>query len=250
MRNPLYPLKPLFDYCFSKLGVALGQGLVQTLPTLRWELEKRAVMSTADYVVDKMGDAIVFNSHWELLNYTVHRSMDEGWVMEFGVYKAKTLNYISKLVEKKAPGKVVWGFDSFTGLPSDWTGYYITKETFDLHGVVPTVNSNVRLVRGYFDQSLDGWLNSDGANSKQISLLHIDSDIYDSCVTILGKLRELITVGTFILFDEYFNYPNWKNHEYLAFQEFCSKYDVKYKYLAFYEQKVLVRIENIRLSGK
>lgn len=245
MRNPAYPLKPLFNYFFSKVGYALGHGLLQNTPTLRWELERRAVLSTADYVVEKMSDAIVFNSHWELLNFTIDRSKKDGLVMEFGVYKAKTLNYIADRVKKGDPGKLVWGFDSFAGLPSDWTGYFITKETFDLHGYVPAVRPNVRLVKGFFDQSIDKWLETESDVEASIALLHVDSDLYESCITILEKLRKFIGPGTFILFDEYFNYPNWKKHEYLAFQEFCSKYRIKYEYLAFYEQKVLVKICSI-----
>ena len=46
-----------------------------------------------------------------------------------------------------------------------------------------------------------------------------------------------------ILFDEYFNYPNWEQHEFKAFQEFVSARRVKYTYLAFARQQVAVRIE-------
>lgn len=245
MRIPLYRVKPFFDYVFSRIGYGLGLGLSQNRPTLRWEIERRAVLSTADYVTEHMADAIVFNSHWELLDFSIGRSMREGGILEFGVYKAKTLNYIADRVKHKAPGTIVWGFDSFTGLPSDWTGYFITKETFDLQGALPPVRSNVKLVKGYFDESLDRWLASEGARIDKISLLHVDSDLYESCVTILEKLRRFIVPGTFILFDEYFNYPNWKKHEYQAFQEFCAKYGVKYKYLAYHEQKVLAEICSI-----
>ena len=49
--------------------------------------------------------------------------------------------------------------------------------------------------------------------------------------------------GTVILFDEYFNYPNWERHEFKAFQEFVSANVVKYTYLAFARQQVAVRIE-------
>jgi len=34
-------------------------------------------------------------------------------------------------------------------------------------------------------------------------------------------------------------------HEYKAFQEFVTKYGVKYRYLAFARQQVAVRIESI-----
>ena len=120
----------------------------------------------------------------------------------------------------------------------------ITKETFDLGGKLPSVESNVRLVKGYFDQSIDEWLAAEVKGPATISLLHVDSDLYESCQILLEKLNQYIVAGTVVLFDEYFNYPNWQKHEYLAFKEFCEKYGVKYKYLVFFEQKVLVEIES------
>ena len=36
-----------------------------------------------------------------------------------------------------------------------------------------------------------------------------------------------------IVFDEYFNYPNWQEHEFKAFQEFIGEEDSSYEYLAF-----------------
>jgi hypothetical protein len=60
----------------------------------------------------------------------------------------------------------------------------------------------------------------------------------------LDNLNSKITVGSVILFDEYFNYPAWKKHEFLAWQEFCNKNKVNYEYLAFTASgsSVLVRV--------
>ena len=115
-------------------------------------------------------------------------------------------------IRQKTPDTIVWGFDSFTGLPSDCGGYVITKETFDLGGKLPSVESNVRLVKGYFDQSIDEWLAAEVKGPATISLLHVDSDLYESCQILLEKLNQYIVAGTVVLFDEYFNYPNWQSH--------------------------------------
>jgi hypothetical protein len=226
----------------SKIGYAIGLGLVRNTPTLRQEIENRAVNSSADYVEKNMTDAVIFLSHKELLDYTVARSKPNGLVLEFGVYKANTLNYLARLLSKRSPSTTLWGFDSFEGLPSDWSGYIITKETFDLQGRLPKVAPNVKLIKGFFDVSIEEWIKKEGEPTDPISILHVDSDLYESCKTILEKLEAYIKPGTFILFDEYFNYPNWQNHEYLAFKEFCQSRGVEYKYRGFYEQKVLVEI--------
>jgi hypothetical protein len=235
-------LKKIIQNSLSKIGYAIGLGLVRNTPTLRQEIETRAVASSADYVANNMFDAVMFLTHKELLDYTVARSNSNGLVLEFGVYKANTLNYLASLVSKRSPATTLWGFDSFEGLPNDWSGYIITKETFNLQGQLPKVAPNVKLVKGFFDRSIDEWLSQQGRPSEPISILHIDSDLYESCKVILDKLDDFIEPGTFILFDEYFNYPNWQNHEYLAFKEFCRSRSVQYKYRGFYEQKVLVEI--------
>jgi hypothetical protein len=146
------------------------------------------------------------------------------------------------LIEKRSPKEFLWGFDSFEGLPNDWAGYIITKETFDVQGQLPKVRRNVRLVKGFFDKSIGPWLSTHGSDIESISILHIDSDLYESCKVILDMLERFIKPKTFILFDEYFNYPNWQNHEFLAFKEFCQKGNINYRYRGFYEQKVLVEI--------
>ena len=51
--------------------------------------------------------------------------------------------------------------------------------------------------------------------------------------------------GTVILFDEYFNYPNWQQHEFKAFQELVIEHDIKYTHLGFARQQVAVRIDSI-----
>lgn len=75
--------------------------------------------------------------------------------------------------------------------------------------------------------------------------MHIDCDLYSSTRTILALLAPRIVAGTIILFDEYFNYPNWEQHEYKAFQEFAAASDVKYTYLGFARQQVAVQIGSI-----
>lgn len=226
----------------SKLGYSIGLGLERNTPTLKQEMERRAVESSADYLVDNMSDAIMFLSHEELLNYAVGRSELKGYVLEFGVYKGNTLNYMADLVSRINSNKLLWGFDSFEGLPNDWSGYLITKETFDIKGKLPKTRKNVKLIKGFFDQSLPTWILEHGNQYKDISLLHIDSDLYESCKVILDNLNAYIRPGTFILFDEYFNYPNWQKHEFLAFKEYCEMNHIKYIYRGYFEQKVLVEI--------
>jgi len=49
-----------------------------------------------------------------------------------------------------------------------------------------------------------------------------------------------------IVFDEYFNYPNWERHEFKAWQEFVTRHALTYQYLAFARQQVAVRILTLK----
>ena len=51
--------------------------------------------------------------------------------------------------------------------------------------------------------------------------------------------------GTIILFDEYFNYPNWEQHEFKAFQEFVDGATRRLPLSRFARQQVAVRIDAI-----
>ena len=227
----------------SKVGYALGTGLNKSPPSLRVELERRAVNSTADYVERFMPNALLLNSHKELLSFAITRAMKTGLCLEFGVYSGNTIREIRRLLDTNGIVETVYGFDSFQGLPEDWSGYVITKETFDMGGKIPRVGPNIKLIPGFFDLSIPAWLEEDDSHDRIISFLHIDSDLYSSAKCIFDNIGHNLTSGSLVLFDEYFNYPNWQNHEHLAFSEFCEATKVNFEYLAIFEQKVLVKIK-------
>jgi len=78
---------------------------------------------------------------------------------------------------------------------------------------------------------------------QKIDLLIIDCDIYESTNIVLSELNELIKTDTVIVFDEYFGYPNWRNHEYKAFIEFSQDYGKSYEYLFYRTRQVCLRIK-------
>jgi hypothetical protein len=76
--------------------------------------------------------------------------------------------------------------------------------------------------------------------------LIIDSDLYSSANTILNNIgTDQIKDGTLILFDEYFGYINWRNHEFKAWQEFVKKHNIEYDYLAINHMQALVRVRKV-----
>jgi hypothetical protein len=128
----------------------------------------------------------------------------------------------------------VHGFDSFEGLPGDWGGTKEAAGAFSLRGKLPKVPGNAHLHVGWFDATLPGFL---AEHTETCALVHVDCDIYVSTASLFTQLAGRIVAGTVIVFDEYFNYPGWRAHEYKAFQEFIAASRLGYRYLAFSAEK-------------
>lgn len=199
------------------------------------ELQRRALKETAIFVEKYLLKTRSFQDKMSLLKYSVDLSDQEGLFIEFGVYKGDTLNYIASHLEEK----IIYGFDSFEGLPEDWrNGFH--KGVFELEEL-PAVKENVELVKGWFEDTLPEFVSK---HSEKCSFIHIDCDLYSSTKTIFKFLNEKIEKGTVIVFDEFFNYPGWKNGEFKAFMEFIELNHMKFEYIGYcrYDEQVAIRI--------
>jgi len=173
-----------------------------------------------------------------------------GLFLEFGVWKGRTINLCADIL----PDTTFYGFDSFEGLPEEW----IIKNTNDLgikkskivpkgHFALnsfPEVRNNVKLVKGFYNQSLVPWIEENLTDDSYISWLHLDADLYSSTIYILEKLNKYIVPGTIIRCDELVDwrlegfkpdvkrdyapkpkYSNWPEGEWKAINEWIEKYD-------------------------
>ena len=184
--------------------------------------------SSARYIIDNMITAPSFESSFDLLSYALKQIKNDGVYLEFGVFKGKSINHIAKNV----PNKTIYGFDSFEGLPEAWDSLHL-KSHFKMNKL-PEVRNNVKLIKGFFDKSLPKFMSENG--DFKTAFIHCDSDLYSSAKTMFECLKHTIQSGTIIVFDEYFNYPNWENGEYKAFQEFINENGLKYKYIGYVDK--------------
>lgn len=203
------------------------------------ELSERALRDSCDYIEQNMPAAIGLPTAREVLDVAM-QGLPDGQVAEFGVYRGGTINYIAKRLRDRT----VHGFDSFQGLPEAWSGGSNNSQAgmFSTGGKLPSVRNNVRLHVGLFTESLPRWL---AEHSGPMALVHIDCDLYSSTKSIFSHLVDRFVPGTVIVFDEYFNYPNWRQHEFRAFQELVAERRLKYEYVAYARIQVCVRITAI-----
>lgn len=194
-----------------------------------------AAKESADFLLEHMYEARNLRSKSALLEFAIKSVRLTGQWLEFGVYKGADITVIAD----HAPG-TVYGFDSFEGLPEDWT-FSQKKGRFSLDGMVPAgMPKNVELIKGWFDDTLPAFLES---HPDPVAFLHIDSDLYTSAKTVLTLLESRIVRGTIILFDDFINYPEWKNGESKAFFEFIEATHRKYSYIGFASAHHSVAIE-------
>jgi hypothetical protein len=194
--------------------------------TLIDELNKRVSSQCADYVMQHM-ERSLFHAKRELLwDHAIASRTTEGLFVEFGVHNGTSINYIAKRI---AP-QVIYGFDSFEGLDADWTGAGIPKGTFDRGGIPPTVDKNVKLIKGWFHDTLPNFMAQNGA---PISFAHIDCDTYEATKVVLDNIKSTIPPGSVVVFDDYFGYRGWKIGGYKAWQEIVKEQELSYQYLGF-----------------
>lgn len=198
---------------------------------------QRALDETVSYIESDMRDAIIRDDAFDVLSHALGQTRVEGLHLEFGVRTGSTINHIAR----HRPNLTVWGFDSFDGLPEAWAGYTLTEGAFSGQQV-PDVESNVELVIGWFDATLPPFLAS---HPGDVAFVHVDSDVYSSARTVLDNIGPRLRVGSVIVFNEYFNYPNWRQHEFRAWQEFCAANGVGYEYLCWAMYEVAVRVTSL-----
>jgi hypothetical protein len=153
------------------------------------------------------------------LTYVLQQLDDipEGVVVECGVYEGGSIRRIANAL----PSRDVYGFDSFEGLPESWNrpDMRFDKGAFCTGRIMPAVPANVRLIPGWFQDTLPLFA---AQLDRPIALLHVDCDIFSSTKCVLDVLGPHLADGCVLVFDELFCYPTYERHEILAFYEFLE----------------------------
>jgi len=196
-------------------------------PVFDYELVAYAMAAAeaASYFVERMARARNLVGRSELLEFALGECDVDGLVLEFGVYRGASLRFLAQRTDR-----IVHGFDSFEGLPEDWT-HFQKKGRFSLDGNVPEFDEpNIRTHAGRFADTLPGFLVT---HPGPVRFAHVDCDLYSSTAEVLSAIAPRLVRGSVLVFDEYLNYPGWKQHEFRAFQEFVAAHSLRYDYLGF-----------------
>lgn len=181
-----------------------------------------------------------FPSRFELHYDAIDHASVDGLVLEFGVASGTS---IRMLAERMSEYKI-YGFDSFEGLPESWES---KSEGMFSRTSLPEVPPNTELVVGWYDEVLEGFLKKTPGN---VRYLHIDCDLYSSTAYVMTQLAKRIVAGTIIVFDEYWRYSGWTNHEFRALKEFCEENNATYEILGTNSNQGQVSVKITSIENK
>lgn len=199
-------------------------------------------------------DSRLYDAHYDSMKY-IYTSQVEGDVIEFGVMTGnssiafsvslKFLNDRFKDFKKK-----ILFFDSFKGLPKienqiDLTSDHVKKKIWYEGGCQGYKETEFKkIIKKNLDENYftiyNGWFADQVKlipKDSKFALIHIDSDLYQSCIDSLGYLFEnnMISEGTIILFDDYnSNQSSKETGERKAWYELVDKYNIDFTDLGVY----------------
>jgi O-methyltransferase len=153
------------------------------------------------------GHTLVLQDRCWVLYSLVKMSLQlPGNVYEAGVYKGGTAIILRHVMSNAAAGqdsKVLRLFDTFAGMPE-------TNAAYDFHQLGDFQDTDLETVKRVVGDDIDiayhqGLIpeSFSGLPEEQICFAHVDVDIYQSVLDACAFLYPRLSVGGFILFDDY-----------------------------------------------
>ena len=156
--------------------------------------------------------------------------------LEFGVAKGETMRHWAGLL--KHPEARLHGFDSFLGLPHDWSLEGHPRGDFSTGGEVPELDDpRVRFFPGLFEDTLPAqvWPDHD------VLVGMLDADLYSSTATALDFLAGHFRPGSYLYFDQLHH----RADELRALNEFLDEHPMRLRVVAHTRELSSVAFQRI-----
>lgn len=154
----------------------------------------------------------------------------KGDIIEFGIWNGNNLFTIKKIIDFLKIKKKLYGYDNFSGFPNPKSVNKKNKK----FGIYAGNRKFLRFVINFFKLKNIEIIDDDIMNLKRyksslkkLSFIYVDCDIYKTTKKILDDLKEKLSIGGVIVFDE--GIYGKKTEEPKALREFHKKYKKNYK---------------------
>ncbi len=230
--------KIITDRSYTRVVKALIRNAIIHEKSEKFRRDVVNAIQSFEFESNELSDVIAFDSLEGLLKETITRvnpNLSE-WI-ELGVMTGNSARQIAAFATKQNLTMTLHGFDSFEGLPEDWHArakqgaFAIRQPSFS--------EPNIKVHVGLFDTTLPIFA---AELESQLGFIHVDSDLYSSAKTAFDILGAYIKPGTVILFDEYWNYPEFRDHEIKAFEEFITANNLDFEYIGYYKDHMQLSI--------
>lgn len=167
-----------------------------------------------------------YDKRYNLYDYILKHALGDGtkvYYLEFGVSKGFSFKWWIAHIQN--PDARFFGFDTFEGLPEDWSFYY---KKGDMAAGIPDIQDHrAEFIKGIFQDTFIPFLESheDMMKDKTPKLIHLDADLYSATHFVLSQIYKYLNPDDIILFDEF----NVANHEFRAFKDFTESFNIRLK---------------------
>jgi O-methyltransferase len=223
------------DFYLGKILVG-----VKAMLDLAWLLAKEPTKKNLRFarliVSVKPKFTMVKNENLKLLYDLVdnaHRTQVHGDIVECGVWNggsAAIMGVAGMDVGLQKDLRTIWLFDSFQGLPRPGEkdgarekDYYFTgwntgsvRLVNEIFKKIGYPNEKIRVVPGWFNETIAC------APIKDVAILHIDADWYESVKIVLDMLYDRVVPGGFVVLDDYGLWPGCRR----AVLDYFSEHDI------------------------
>jgi hypothetical protein len=142
--------------------------------------------------------------------------------LEFGVFQGNSMRQWAKWLTNRT--SKLRGFDSFEGLPENWSGW-TKKGELSTGGVMPNIpDERIKFFKGWIEDTLPSYK----VEENEILVIFIDTDLYSSTSFVLKTLKDHFKIGTMLYFDEF----AVREHELQAFDDFLVETGMKFELVA------------------
>jgi len=171
------------------------------------------------YLGDTMTGSKRIQNVWDLLS-TVSREKIPGDYIETGVWRGGSSVFARAVMNVLGEvDRVSYVCDSFAGLPpgdrsldrkdKGWdlmSGYlavseYVVAGNFQKYGLL---DSNVVFAKGFFNDTMPPL----SKHVKQFAVMRLDGDMYESTVDVLYHMYDKLSIGGFLIMDDWFGFPS------------------------------------------
>jgi O-methyltransferase len=209
----------------------------------RVEYDPKKRLLGHDYPVE--AETMIGLRRMDNLQHCITDALDRGVpgdLIETGVWRGGAAIFMRAVLKARGDcDRLVWAADSFMGLPKPDAERY-PEDAGDKHWTMSHFAVSLETVKGNFDRYgllddqvrfLVGWFKDTlpTAPIQRLAVLRLDGDMYESTMTALCCLYPKLSVGGYVIIDDYGDDPGLKGCK-AAVNEFRTQNQIKEPLLA------------------